>query len=280
MASRLELLSRNTKFQVALGTVLFIIFTGLIGSLVTRDPSAFNPSALNESPSWEHKLGTTHLGCDVLAQITKGIVNSLLVGSLAGLLSLGIGLILGGVAAYNGGMVDEGLNATMNTFMTLPMIPLLILLAGLFEQRSLWIVALMLSVKGWTGIARPIRSQVLSLKERNFVDLARVSGKSDVTIIFKEIFPNMYSYIFVTFVNTIGGAIMAETGISLIGLGPTNVTTLGSMLHWSMMQGALQAGRWWWFVPPGIVVVLLVGTMIMMVSVVDEVLNPRLRGVV
>jgi len=277
MSARMKLLAGNTRFQVSLGVVIFIIAVGIIGPYFTMNPEDYTGGRY-ESPSWSHKLGTDSFGCDVWAELIHGIRNSLIVGSIAGLIGLLIALVVGGFGGYIGGLFDDGLNLMTNIFLTLPIIPILIVLSVLFEYRSLYLVAAIISIINWPGIARAIRSQVLSLKQRNFVDLALISGKSGQSILFKEIFPNMLAYIFVSFCSMIGDAIITEAGISLIGLGPTTTVTLGSMLHWSIMNQAVNMEIWWWFIPPGIIIVLITGSIITIGSVIDDVLNPKLRG--
>ena len=278
MPGRMEMLAKNTRFQVVLGVVIFMIIVAIIGPFFTMNPKAFIGER-HEPPSWNHKLGTNIFGRDLWARLIYGLRNSLLVGFTAGLLALIIAFIVGGIGAYKGGLFDEGLNLSSNIFLTLPTIPLLIILSVALGERSLFLVAFIISIILWAGAARALRSQVLSLKGRGFVDLARVSGKGDSRILFGEIFPNMLAYVFIQFVAIVGAAIVAEAGISLLGLGPTGVVTLGNMLHWAIGNQAISAGIWWWFVPPGVVIVLFTGSMVMIGSVIDDVLNPKLTGV-
>ena len=275
----MELLTKNRRFQLCLGAVLLIVAVGVIGPYMTLNPNKKTGSRY-EPPSSEHILGTDILGRDVLAQLVSGIRNSLMVGFFAGIIGLLIGFAVGGFSAYIGGLTDETVNTITNVFLVLPVIPILIVLSASLKERSLYTVAGFIGLITWAGSARSLRSQVLSLKERNFVNLARISGKSTTSIIFKEIFPNMLSYVFISFCGMFGGAIMAEAGISLIGVGPTTIATLGSMLHWSIMNQAIYIGIWWWFVPPGIVLISFTGALLAMGSVIDDVLNPKLRGVV
>lgn len=277
MPGRIELLSKNTSFKVSLGLIIFILLIGTIGPMLVRNPENY-VGRRYESPSWKCKMGTDVFGRDVWAQMTYGVRHSVIIGLLAGSIALMISFFVGGVGGYEGGLVDEGLNIVSNAFLTIPVIPVLIVLAVLFEHRSLFLVAFIVAVIVWPGPARSIRSQVLSLKERNFVDLARISGKGDSNILFMEIFPNMLGYVFIQFCAIFGTAVMMEAGISLLGLGPTTVTTLGSMLHWSIMNQAAQLGAWWWFIPPGLIVILLTGGLVLIGSEIDDVLNPKLRG--
>jgi peptide/nickel transport system permease protein len=278
MPGRVEMLAKNTRFQVALAVVIFMIIVGIIGPFFTIDPDAFS-GGRNESPSWNHKAGTDIFGHDLWSRLIYGLRNSLLVGFTAGLIALIIAFMVGGIGAYRGGLFDDGLNLFSNVFLTLPTVPLLLVLSVALGQRSLFFIAFVISIILWAGAARALRSQVLSLKERGFVGLARVSGKGNLKILFGEIFPNMLAYVFIQFVGMVGAAIVAEAGISLLGLGPSDVVTLGNILHWAIGNQAVSAGIWWWFVPPGIVIVLFTGSMIMIGSVMDDVLNPKLTGV-
>ena len=278
MPGRMELLAKNTRFQVALGVVIFIIIVGIIGPFFTMDPDEYTGRKF-EPPSWDHKLGCDVFGYDVWSRLVYGIRHSLVVGFVAGLIALVIAFIMGGVGAYRGGWVDEGTNLLSNVFLTIPVVPVLIVISVLFGHRSLYLVAAIIAVIAWPGAARALRSQVLSLKEREFVNLARVSGKGSSRILFGEIFPNMLAYVFIQFVGMVGAAIVMEVGISLLGLGTTEVVTLGNMLHWAIAHQGVHMGIWWWFIPPGVVIVLFTGSLIMIGSVIDDVLNPKLTGV-
>jgi peptide/nickel transport system permease protein len=279
MPSRMELLAKNTKFQVTLGVVVFIILVGIIGPLFTMNPNLMHSGSKYEPPSWNHKLGCDLFGYDIWARLVYGIRDSLVVGAIAGLVALVIAFMIGGVGAYRGGWADEGTNLLSNVFLTIPVIPVLIVISILFGNRSLYLVAAIIAVISWPGAARALRSQVLSLKEREFVNLARASGKGGFRILFGEIFPNMLAYVFLQFVGMVGTAIVMEAGISLLGLGPTNVVTLGNMLYWAVQNQGVYMGIWWWFVPPGVVIILFTGSMVMLSSVIDDVLNPKLTGV-
>jgi peptide/nickel transport system permease protein len=274
----MEMLAKNTRFQMALGIVIFLTLLGVLGPFFTMRPDDYTGVRF-EPPSWDHKLGCDSFGFDVWAQLVYGIRHSLEVGTLAGLVALAISFIVGGIGAYKGGLIDEGTNLISNVFLTLPVVPVLILLSVMFRERSLYLVAFVISIIAWPGAARALRSQVLSLKEREFVNLARVTGKGGFSILFGEIFPNMLAYVFIQFVGMVGTAIVMESGISMIGLGPSLSFTLGSMLYWAIQNQAIMLGVWWMFIPPGLVILLLTGSLIMVGSVIDDVLNPKLTGV-
>ena len=279
MPSRVEMLAKNTRFQVILAVVIFTIIVGAIGPFFTMDPYDYTTGRRFEPPSWNHKLGCDAFGYDVWARLTYGIRHSLVVGFVAGSIALVIAFIMGGIGAYKGGWTGEGTNLLSNVVLTLPVIPVLIVLAATLGHRSLFLVAAIIAVIAWPGPARALRSQVLSLKERGFVDLARVSGKGGSRILFGEIFPNMLAYVFIQFIGMIGGAMVMEAGISLIGLGPSGVITLGNMLHWAIVNQAIVNGSWWWFIPPGLIILLITGSLFVIGSVIDDVLNPKLTGV-
>jgi len=275
MSSRMRLAIKNRKFQFCLVVVVAFIVVAVVGPYFTADPNEF-VGPRYQPPSSKYPLGTDALGRDVLAQLVMGLRNSLWVAVLAGIFGMIIALVIGGFGAYAGGFLDEGLNTLSNLFLVLPTIPILIILSVLFEYRTLFLVAGIISLTNWPGSARAIRAQVLSLKRRNMVKLARLSGKGKIRIIFEEIFPNMLSYIFILFCGMLGGAMISEAGISLIGLGPTTTVTLGLMLHRAIVNQALYMKAWWWLIPPGLLLVSFTAALIVMGSVIDELLNPKM----
>lgn len=277
MPTRRELLAKNRKFKICLAIVLAILALGIIGPFVTGDPSEWLAGAPYEPPSFRFLLGTDMGGRDVFAQLCVGIRDSLFVGALAGALALGIAILMGGVLAYKKGLIDEGANLITNIFLVLPQLIILIVMASLLAGRSLVTVAILIALFSWPWMARNMRSQVLSLRERKFVDLARISGKSDFTIVVKEILPNMLAYVFLVFIMATGWAVVMESSISVIGLGPTTGFTLGKMLRLVIDWDMIRLGAWWYFIPPGLVIVMFTGTLMMLTSVIDDVLNPKVR---
>ena len=276
MPTRTELLARNRKFQICFSIILAIVALGIIGPFVTRDPSEY-AGGIYEPPSSKFLLGTDMAGRDIFAQLCVAIRDSLFVGLVAGSLALGIAVLMGGVLSYQKGLINEGANLVTNIFLVLPMLVILIVVAAFFKGRSLLTVGILIALFSWPWMARNIRSQVLSLRERKFVDLARISGKGDFTIVVKEILPNMLAYVFLLFVMATGWAVVMESSISVIGLGPTRGFTLGKMLRLVIEWGALRRGIWWYFMPPGLFIVLFTGTLIVLTSVIDDVLNPKVR---
>ncbi|PKP58910.1 ABC transporter permease [Candidatus Atribacteria bacterium HGW-Atribacteria-1] len=270
------LVKKNPKFMVSLGIVLFIVAIGVIGPLVTVDPLDFVGIPF-EKPSLKFILGTDSFGRDIFAQLCTGLQTSLKIGVFASSIAILIAFIVGGLGAYKGGLVDEGANFFVNIIMVFPMLPLLLILSAFFEVRSLWLVGMLIAITSWPWAARCMRSQILSLKEREFVDLARISGLKDIEIVIKEVLPNLLAYVFMVFVVSIGGAVVAEAGISMIGLGPTDVISLGQMLYWALLNESTRMGIWWWFIPPGLILTVFTVSLLVMHSAMDEVFNPRLR---
>jgi peptide/nickel transport system permease protein len=281
-----ELLVRSRKFIIGTAIVLAIILFGIIGPMFTRDPLQPNPNHVAEPPSSEYILGTGDLGEDIFAQLCTGTRNSLMIGAIAGGFATIIAVLVGGIGSYKGGLADETSNAFTNVVMVFPMLPLLIILAALFGggNASVLLVAILIGLTSWPWAARCIRSQVLTLKEREFINVARMSGIKDRKIVITEIMPNMLAYIIVVFVVSLSIAVLTEAGLSMIGLGPdpSSNVTLGTMLDFigvGSTQIALPWNYWWAFIPPGLVLtIFLVGVFIMQ-SGMDEVFNPRLRSV-
>lgn len=277
-----ELLVRSRKFMIGAAVVLAIILFAIIGSMLTRDPLAYS-SHFVEPPSSAFLLGTGNFGEDVLAQLCAGTRNSLMIGAIAGSFATLIAVLLGGIGPYKGGLVDEISNAFTNIVMVFPMLPLLILLAAIFRTNSMFLVATLIGLTSWPWAARCVRSQVLTLKERGFIDIARMSGMKDRKIVVTEIMPNMLAYIIIVFVVSLSIAVLTEAGLSMIGLGPdpsTNVT-LGSILYWVMnsTHAALPWALWWCFIPPGLILTIFLVAVFIMHTGMDEVFNPRLRRV-
>lgn len=270
------LVKGNRKFTISLGILLLIVALAVVGPIVTVDPLSFVGIPF-ERPSSQFILGTDSFGRDIFAQLCTGLRTSLILGIVAGGVATGIALLIGGLGTYKGGLIDEGANFLVNLIMVFPMLPVLLILSAVFEVRSLWLVGTMIAITSWPWAARCMRSQVLSLKERGFVDLARISGMTNTEIVIKEILPNLLAYAFMVFVVLTGGAVVAEAGISMIGLGPTDAVSLGQMLHWALLNESTRLGIWWWFIPPGLILTIFTVSLLVIHSAMDEVFNPKLR---
>lgn len=220
-------------------------------------------------------LGTDFRGSDILTQLFYGTQVAFIVGGLAAVFAVGVGTLVGLLAGYYGKIVDTLLMRTTDIFLVLPFLPIVLILASILRP-SIWVIILVLGIVGWPGIARIIRAQVLTLKERPFVDAARVSGASDLRLIFYEIAPNVLPFSFLYMSLTVAGAIITEAALSFLGLGDVSVISWGGMLSQVLtFGGALTA--WWWLLPPGLAITLLSLGFYLLGRGFDEVINPRLR---
>ena len=220
-------------------------------------------------------LGTDFIGHDILTLVFYGTQVAFLVGLLAALLGVGIGTIVGLVAGYNGGIVDTLLMRLTDIFLVLPFLPVVLILDSILRP-SIWTIIMVLSLLGWPGIARVIRAQVLTLKERPFVDAARVSGASDLRLIFLHIAPNVLPFSFLYMSLAVAGAIITEAALSFLGLGDATVVSWGGILSNVLTQGGALA-YWWWLLPPGLSITFLSLGFYLLGRGFDEIINPRLR---
>lgn len=268
---------RNTKLRIGLGVLLIFVVIAIVGPFFTdHAPNDYvGPAAV--PPSAEFWFGTTTFGQDVFTQFIDGLRASFLVGIVGGGLGTLIGVVIGFIAGYRGGIVDEALTVLTNIVLVIPTLAILLIIAAYLEVRGVLAESIFIGFTAWPWAARAIRAQTFSLRSRDFVDLARLSGMGTWKIIFKEIAPNMMSYLFMTFILQFGGAILIAATLDFIGLGPTEGTSLGLMMNSAVNWSALQLGVWWWFVPPGLAITAIVGAMYIMNVGLDEVFNPKLR---
>lgn len=268
---------RNNRLKVGLTVILFFLILTFIGPLFTDYGWRAYVGPFSHPPSSEYWFGTTTFGQDVYTQFILGLKASFLVGIIGGGLGTLIGIIVGFTAGYRGGMVDEGLNMITNIILVIPTFAILLIIAAYLKVRGIFIESIFIGCTAWPWAARAIRSQTFSLRSRDFVDLARMSGMKPLRIIFTEIAPNMMSYLLMTFILQFGGAILIAATLDFIGLGPTNAISLGLMMNYAVLWGALQLGMWWWFIPPGFAIMAIVGSLYIMNVGLDEVFNPKLR---
>ncbi len=226
-------------------------------------------------------LGTDNFGRDVLTELVKATEVSLQIGLVAGLIATSIGLILGLVSGYVGGIVDDIIMFITNLFLVIPSIVLLILISYSIgqEQRGPVTIAVVIGFTSWVWTARAVRSQVISLRHRDHVNLSKLSGHSIFYIILVDILPYIASYVIMALILQISSAILAEAGLSIIGLGPktTEAPTLGLMMQWAMTYQAQILGKWWAIFPVIIMIALITFSMNLMNTGLDQVFNPALR---
>jgi peptide/nickel transport system permease protein len=230
-------------------------------------------------PSSGHLFGTDQFGRDVLAMVVSAMSVSLQIGAIAGVISTVVGVVVAFVAGYKGGWIDGVLSTFTGILLVIPTFPLLIALSAYAKNVSLFQVGVMISIFSWPFAAKTIRSQVLSLRSRPYVDLARVSKARDLEIIATELLPNLLPFIGVGFASSALGAIFGLVGLEVIGLGPGGVIDLGQIIFNAINTGALTLGAWPMFVVPIVLLTLLFAALNMINIGLEEVYNPRLRGV-
>lgn len=253
----------------------FILIALLAPVIVPGDPKQF-VALPSLQPSLEHLFGTTAKGQDVFALTVWGSRLSLFVGLSVGIIATLVGLVVGLAAAYFGKAIDEILSVLTNVFLLLPGLPLLVVLAAFLPSGPATII-LVLVVTGWAGSARVVRSQALSIRAKDFVAAAVVTGERSGRIMFREIMPNMASIVMSTLLACVIFGIGAQAGLEFLGLGDPSAVSWGTNLFWASSDGALLTGDWWTFVPSGICIALVAFALAMINYAVDEVTNPRLR---
>jgi len=232
-------------------------------------------------PSWSYPLGTDRQGRDLLAVMVAGTPLTLRIGFVAGLIGVGLGTVLGFTAGYYRGAVDAVIRGVVDVGLTVPGLLVLIIIAvSIKEGLTVDQMAIVVASLAWLSPARTIRAQVLTLRERGYVEVARLSGVSGPAIIATELLPNLLPYLAATLVNAVSNAILASVGLEVLGLGPIDAPTLGMTLYWVNFNAALINGWWWWWAAP-IVVILVVFLGLFFLTVgLDEIANPRLRRAV
>jgi peptide/nickel transport system permease protein len=268
---------RNNKLRIGLTIVLFFVVLALVGPWLTNYKPREYVAPGPQAPSSEFWFGTTSFGEDVFTQFVHGLGATFIVGILGGGLGTLIGVLIGFVSGYRGGIIDEILNMFTNIVLVIPSLVVLIIIAAYLEVRGFLFESIFIGFFAWPWTARAIRAQTFSLRSRDFVDLARLSGMKPLKIIVTEIAPNMMSYLLLVFILQFGGAILTAATLDFIGLGPTNGVSLGLMMNNAVIYGALILGMWWWFIPPGLAITAIVGALYVTNVGLDEVFNPKLR---
>ena len=270
---------RNKKLLFGLSMTTALLLFAIIGPYIAQHGPLAYTGELSLAPTTEHGhwFGTTLQGQDVFAQFATGLRLAFIVGALGGGIAALIGMVIGFTAGYRAGWVDECLNMLTNVVLVIPTFALLLVIAAYLQVRGILMEAVFIGVTSWPWAARALRAQTFSLVSRDFVDMARLSGRSSSKIIFKEIAPNMSSYLCMMFILLFGGAILIAATLDFIGLGPSNTISLGQMMQLSVQNAALQLHLWWWFLPPGLAITALVGSLYVMNVGLDEVFNPKLR---
>ncbi|MGI8459971.1 MAG: ABC transporter permease [Propionibacteriaceae bacterium] len=270
----------NARFWVAATLILIILVIALIGPIVvSTDPNTVI-GGLYDRPDGSRlamALGTDNEGQSVLSNLVVGTRTSLLVGLIAGLIATMIGLVIGLVAGYRGGIVDDILAGFTNIALSIPAIVVLILLSVAVGSASSISTAVVIGVTSWPWLARAVRAQASSIRVREHIDVARLSGARSISILAWDVLPYLLSYVVMAFVLQMVGGILAEATLSLLGLGASGSTSLGIMLYWALVWGSVRVGALWAFLPPTLMLTLIAFAFFLLQSSLTEIFNPRLR---
>lgn len=284
MRAFIQLWHDSGKFKLGFIITMTLVIVGLLRQpLLAWHLGDINPLreasfAIFLDPSREHPLGTDRFGRDVLGLVFVGLPTSLQVAFMAGGLSTVIGAVVGFVAGYKGGKVDTTLRTITDAFLVIPTLPLIIILAAYSRNLTSFQLALVLAAFSWPFAARTIRSQVLSLRERPYIELAKMTNMSDSQIIVQEVFPNMAPYVAIGFATASVGAAFSLVGLTVLGLAPSNQMDLGTLISLAWGWGVISLGKEWIFAAPVTLLILLFLGLALVQQGMEEFFNPRLRG--
>lgn len=275
----------SAKFRFGVIVLGLLVLLALISPLIYRpfigDISPHRPGSF---PYWQaasarHPLGTDGHGRDILADFLGGLQATLLIGFLAGSLASVIGIVFGFISGYRSGRTDTVMMTGANMLLVIPSYPILVGLTLVVPDKSLVSMAVILALFSWPFAARTIRAQVMGMKNQPYIELAKVSGQGDLAIIFGEIMPNLLPYLLMSFAFSTVGAMVAEVGIAAIGLGPSNVITLGMMINFAIGWSAFSRGLYVLLLTPPTILILIFVSITMINRGMEEYLNPRLQNV-
>jgi peptide/nickel transport system permease protein len=272
---------RNWGLGLGLLILLLLILFTVVGFIVVDPKDAYPLSAPTKRPpgAWPYLLGTDFFGRDLLAAMVVGMWQTAIIGLLAGGIGTGVGVVLGFISAYFGGRIDSVIRSVCNILTPIPVLLIQVVIAGTLDKRDVTFItmALIVAMLAWMGPTLVIRAQVLTMKERQFVSVAKLSGVSDMGIIFKEILPNLLPFIAAAFVGQVFLAVFASFYLAVLGLGPLREPLLGNIIWAAQGQGAFFNGWWWWPIEPAVAMVLILGSLALINMGLDELANPRVR---
>jgi peptide/nickel transport system permease protein len=276
-------LPRSPKILIGLGMLAFFVLIAVIGPAIAPDNPAASSSVTGSvplGPSAAHWLGTTQLQQDVLSQLLAGGRSTILVAFVAGFAATILSILIGVTAGYVAGRTDDLLSMLTNIFLVMPALPLLIVIFGFLPSSGGSddpLIAVIIAITGWAWGARVLRVQTLSLRNRDYVESARLIGERGWRIIGFEIMPNLIPIIASSFLFTVLYGVGTYTALTFLGLVNPNHWSWGGMLFYAQVSNAELSGYWWWFVPPGLAVALLGTSLALLNFGIDEFINPRLR---
>lgn len=260
---------------------ILILFGPVAAQLVDADGAKVGSAMPEQPPSAEYPLGTDAVGRQLLPVIVVGTPLTLRIGLIAGAIGLGLGVIFGFLAGYFGGWVDTLIKGAADVLLTVPGLLFLVVIATTIKGAvSVNMMAFVVASLAWMWPTRTIRAQVLTLRERQFVMVARLSGMNGLEIIWRELIPNLLPYLAASFVSAVGSAILATIGLEALGLGPQNEPTLGMTIYWALYYTSILRGLWWWWGPPIAIIILTFMGLFLISLGLDQIANPKLRRAV
>lgn len=280
MKAWIERLTTYRQLAIGLGIILAVVLFGLVGPLfVDTNGVKVGAATADERPSRQYPLGTDTVGRELLPVLVVGTPQTLSIGLIAGAIGLAVGILFGFVAGYYGGAWDNLLRGAADVFLTVPGLLILVVLAsstkGALDVKT---EALVVSALAWMWPTRTIRSQVLSMRERGYIQVAKFSGANGAKIILTEMVPNLLPYLATSFVGAVAAAILASIGLEALGLGPQNQPTLGMTIYWALYYTTVMRGLIWWWLPPIVIIVLIFMGLYLIAAGLDQIANPRLRN--
>jgi peptide/nickel transport system permease protein len=271
---------RNKGMAIGIFILLLLVIFTVYGSLTADLKHAYPLSVKSKQPpSWEYPLGTDFFGRDLYVAMVVGLRETAIIGLLAGALGTFLGVVLGFISAYFGGWLDTGIKGICQILIPIPALLIQVIIAGSLDKRdvTIYTMAFVVVLLSWMGTTLVIRAQVLTMKERQFVSVAKLSGMGDVGIIFSEILPNLLPFIAACFVNMCFYAVFASFFLAVLGLGPLREPLLGNTIWAAQGQSAFFNNWWWWPLAPAVALVLILGSLALINMGMDELANPRVR---
>lgn len=268
---------RNPKLLFGLTVEVLLVLAAIIAPFFAKYAPLATTNMAVQHPGSTFWLGTDLNGYDMYSQLTYGLRESYLIGALGALFATIVGLVIGFLAGWRGGWLDEILQLITNVLVMIPSLVLLIVIGSYLTSRSVLFEGTFIGLTTWPWVARAVRAQTFSLRSREYIDLARLSGKRPLSIVVKEIAPNMASYLFLVIILLFGSSMLIAASYDFLGLGPSQTVSLGYMMNQAASNSALFYHMWWVFIPPGAVLTLMVFALLIANVGLDEVFNPKLR---
>jgi oligopeptide/dipeptide ABC transporter ATP-binding protein len=270
----------NSHLIFGAAVLAAVVLFSLVGPLfINRDDSLLGAYEPELKPNNENLLGTDLQGRDIFATLVFAAPQTLYVGVLTGLISLALGAVMGVLAGFIGGKLDTGVRFFSDVLMAIPAIAFLVVFVARMDNPSIWVIALAIAALSWPGAARGIRAQVLSLRERQYIAIARANGESEPEILFREVLPNILPLLLAIFIGAVQGGIGVAMSLEVLGLVPTRrYLSLGLMLFWVRRMGGILRGMWWWWGPPIVLIALIFTGLLFLSSGMNVYVNPRLAG--